>query len=109
MTYWTCRGERAFIMLVVRKKQLFGAICTWFEFSIGYMMSMLNFSLLEQTLDLLLLKHYCEILYMCQRTDQMGTSEIFAYNFLHNYATTLYSTCLESYDPGLSNKPKFIT
>src|SRR6267154_841104 len=61
MTYWTCRGERAFIMLVVRKKQLFGAICTLFEFSIGYMMSMLNFSLLGQTLDLLLLKHYCEI------------------------------------------------
>ena len=47
--------------------------------------------------------------YMCQRTDQIGTSEIFAYNFLENYATTLYSTFLESYDSGLSNKPTFIT
>ena len=45
-------------MVVVRKKQLFGAICTWFEFIIGHMTSMLNFSLLGQALEFLLLKHY---------------------------------------------------
>ena len=48
-------------MVVVGKKQLFGTIYTWFKFIIGHAMSMLDFSLLEHTLELLLLKHYYEI------------------------------------------------
>ena len=63
MTYWTCGGERAFMMMVVRKKQLFGAICTQFEFIVGHMTFMLDLSLLGQTLELLLLKHYYKIQY----------------------------------------------
>ena len=50
MTYWTYGGERAFMMVMMRKKQLFDAICTWFKFIIGHMTSKLNFSLLGQAL-----------------------------------------------------------
>ena len=31
-------------MLVVKKKQMFWYVCTWFEFSIGHITSMFNFS-----------------------------------------------------------------
>jgi hypothetical protein len=30
--------------------------------------------------------------YMCKKTDQMGMSEILAYNFLQDYAITMYNT-----------------
>ena len=46
--------------------------------------------------------------YMCQKTDQMGIPKVFVYNFLRNYAITIYSIFLESYDPGLLNKPRYI-
>ena len=49
------------------------------------------------------------IRYVCQKTDQMGLPEIFAYNISQNYAITIYSICLESYDQGLSNKIKYMT
>ena len=45
---------------------------------------------------------------MCQKTDQMGISKIFAYNFSKNYPIAIYSICLQSYNWGLSNKPKYI-
>ncbi len=32
------------MMLVVKKKHMFWYVCTWFEFSIGHMTSMVNFS-----------------------------------------------------------------
>jgi hypothetical protein len=38
----------------------------------------------------------------------MGILEIYAYNFLHDHAITMYSIFLESYDPGLSNKPRYM-
>ena len=38
----------------------------------------------------------------------MGISKVFVYNFLRNYAITIHSICLESYDPGLLNKSKYI-
>ena len=57
------------MMVVMRKKQLFGAICTLFEFIIGHMTFMLSFSLLGQTLELLLLKHYYKIYCICEKTD----------------------------------------
>ena len=72
-------------------------------------MSMLNFSLLRHTLKLLLLKHYYEIQYVHQKTDQMGIPKLFAYNILQNYPITIYSIYLESYDQGLSNKTKYMT
>ena len=74
------------MMIVVKKKQLFVAICTWFEFVIGHMTFTLNFSPLGQNLKFLLLKHY-----ICQKTDQIGTLDKCAYNFLYNYAIVTYS------------------
>ena len=38
----------------------------------------------------------------------MDRSELFVYNFLQNYAITIYSMFLESYDIGRLNKPKYI-
>ena len=70
---------------------------------------MLNFSLLGQALEFLLLKHYYGIYSMCQKTDQMGIPKIFTSNFSQNYPIATYSICLQSYDQGLSNKPKCIT
>ena len=40
------------MMVVVRKKQLFGTIYTSFKFIICHIMSMLNFSLLRHILEL---------------------------------------------------------
>ena len=42
--------KRAFIIIVVKKRQLFGAICASFKFIIYYIIFMLNFSPLEQYL-----------------------------------------------------------
>ena len=36
----------------------------------------------------------------------MDTIELYVYNFVSNDAMVIYSLCLESYDLGLSNKPK---
>ena len=36
----------------------------------------------------------------------MDTLELYVYNFVYNDAMIIYSICLESYDLGLSNKPK---
>ena len=47
--------------------------------------------------------------YVRQKTDQMGTPKLFAYNILQNYPITIYSIFLESYDQGLSNKIKYMT
>ena len=69
-------------------------------------MSMLNFSLLGHTLELLLLKHYCEI--CVSKTNQMGVPKIFAYNISQNYPITIYSIFLERYDQGLSIKTKYM-
>jgi hypothetical protein len=46
------------MIMVVRKRQLFGAICTSSEFIICHIMPILNFSPLEQYLVFLFLKHY---------------------------------------------------
>jgi len=46
--------------------------------------------------------------YICQKTDQIGTPDKCAYNFLYNYAIVTYSIYIYSYDEGLSNKPKYI-
>ena len=70
-------------------------------------MSMLNFSLLRHTLELLLLNII--IRYVHQKTDQMGIPKLFAYNISRKYSITIYSICLESYDKGLSNKTKYMT
>ena len=72
-------------------------------------MSMLKFSPPGQHLVFLFLKHYYEIYSTCQKTDQVGTPKLFSYNSLSNYAITMYSICLQTYDPGLSDKPKYIT
>ena len=37
----------------------------------------------------------------------MDTLELFVYT-LQNYAITIYGRCLESYNPGLLNKHKYI-
>ena len=47
--------------------------------------------------------------YLCQKTVQMGTLKRFAYIFLYNYAITIYSISLQSYDKGLLDKHKYIT
>ena len=47
--------------------------------------------------------------YVCQKTDQMCISKLFAYNISQNYPITLYSISLESYDQGLSNKTRYMT
>ena len=36
--------------------------------------------------------------YVCQKTDQMGIPEVFAYNISQNYPITIYSIFWESYD-----------
>ena len=38
----------------------------------------------------------------------MDTPETNLYMFLHNYANAVYSISLQSYDIGLSNKPRYI-
>jgi len=38
----------------------------------------------------------------------MSTLDKCVYNFLYNYAIVIYSIYLQSYDEGLSNKPKYI-